>query len=78
MHEAILDPRNTLAFVGESVTDCGRRDDRRHHLGRTTLPAGDAFGRGYDRAAIAHDRGAPDAALAEVWRTADPDRVETR
>ncbi|MFC0627024.1 SGNH/GDSL hydrolase family protein [Kribbella deserti] len=33
MSTAILDPRGTIVFAGDSVTDCGRRDDRRRGLG---------------------------------------------
>jgi acyl-CoA thioesterase I len=29
MIEELLDPRRTIVFAGDSVTDCGRRDDRR-------------------------------------------------
>lgn len=34
MSTAILDPRATLVFAGDSVTDCGRRDDWRAGIGR--------------------------------------------
>jgi len=36
MDDVIRDRRTTLVFVGDSVTDRGRRDDRRHGLGRAT------------------------------------------
>ena len=28
-----LEPGSTILFIGDSVTDCGRRDDTRGHLG---------------------------------------------